>query len=97
MPVLVVSNDGEHSSGDSYPVVDSGIICEFLDDRFPDTPLLPKSAAQRAKARQIEQVLDRQYEVLSRGHCARTLAFDGIRQSTGARVRSSGSSARKAD
>lgn len=37
---------------------DSSVICQFLEDRFPSTPLYPADIAQRAKARWIEEYCD---------------------------------------
>lgn len=39
-------------------VVDSRIICEYLDERYPDPPLLPADAGDRASARAIELMAD---------------------------------------
>lgn len=33
------------------PLIESGIICEYLDETFPQTPLLPRDPFQRAKLR----------------------------------------------
>lgn len=43
VPTLVV---------DGVPIVESTIICEYLDDAFPDTPLRPADAIGRAAMRQ---------------------------------------------
>jgi len=43
VPTLVV---------DGAPIVESTIICEYLDDAYPDTPLRPAGAAERAAMRQ---------------------------------------------
>jgi glutathione S-transferase len=37
---------------DGAPIVESTIICEYLDDAFPDVPLRPADAAGRAAMRQ---------------------------------------------
>jgi glutathione S-transferase len=39
-------------------VVDSRVICEYLDERYPDPPLLPADAGDRASARAIELMAD---------------------------------------
>jgi glutathione S-transferase len=49
VPVLI---DGD------LAIADSTVICEYLDDRHPDTPLLPGDAAQRARARWLEEFAD---------------------------------------
>ena len=43
-------------------VFDSTIILEYLEDKWPDPPLLPHGAAQRARVRMIEDVMDSLYE-----------------------------------
>lgn len=37
---------------------DSTIICEYLDEVYPEPPLMPKGAADRAKARWLEEFAD---------------------------------------
>lgn len=37
---------------------DSTIICEYLDETYPDPPLMPSSPADRAKARWLEEFAD---------------------------------------
>ena len=37
-------------------IFDSTIILEYLEDKFPSPPLLPRDPALRAKARMIEEV-----------------------------------------
>lgn len=49
VPVLI---DGD------VTLADSTVICEYLDERHPDTPLLPGNAAERARARWLEEYAD---------------------------------------
>lgn len=49
VPVLV---DGD------LAVYDSTLICEYLEERHPDPPLLPKGVAERARCRQQEAAAD---------------------------------------
>jgi glutathione S-transferase len=56
VPALV---DGETA------VFDSTIILEYIEDRWPDPPLLPASPAERARARMIEDVCDTYYEAIN--------------------------------
>jgi len=49
IPVLV---DGDVS------ICDSSVICAYLDDAYPERPLLPADAADRAKARWLEEYAD---------------------------------------
>ncbi len=58
VPMLV---DGETR------IVDSTIILEYIEDRFPDPPLLPRTPAARAAARMTEDVCDTQYEAITWG------------------------------
>ena len=39
---------------------DSTVICEYLQDRFPEIPLYPADPVQRAKARWLEEYADSQ-------------------------------------
>lgn len=36
---------------DGRPVLDSGVICEYLDEVFPDKPLMPNNPVERAQVR----------------------------------------------
>lgn len=49
VPVLV---DGD------VVIADSTVICEYLDERYPDPPLLPADPADRASARWFEEYAD---------------------------------------
>ena len=50
IPVLILDN------GSSLP--ESGVIVEYLEDAFPQTPLRPNDAAERARVRLITQVAE---------------------------------------
>lgn len=41
-----------------FHVSDSSVICAYLDEQFPDRPLLPASARDRASARWFEEFAD---------------------------------------
>lgn len=43
---------------DEVTVYDSTLIFEYLEDRYPDPPLLPASAAERARCRRLEAAAD---------------------------------------
>lgn len=58
VPVLV---DGETA------VFDSTIILEYIEECWPTPPLLPPTAAQRARARMLEEVCDTYYEAINWG------------------------------
>ena len=48
-------------------IFDSTIILEYLEDKFPTPPLLPRDPAARAEARMIEEVCDTLYEAINWG------------------------------
>lgn len=43
---------------DQVALSDSTVICEYLDERHPGTPLLPPDPAHRARARWLEEFAD---------------------------------------
>jgi len=43
---------------DGLVIPDSTIICEYLEDRYPQTPLYPQSPMQKARARWLEEYAD---------------------------------------
>jgi glutathione S-transferase/RNA polymerase-associated protein len=46
---------------------DSTIILEYIEDKWPNPPLLPASAAERARVRMLEEVMDTHYEAINWG------------------------------
>ena len=46
-------------------VFDSTIILEYIEDRWPDPPLLPTGAAARARVRMLEELCDTYYEAIN--------------------------------
>jgi glutathione S-transferase/RNA polymerase-associated protein len=48
-------------------IFDSTIMLDYLDERWPETPLLPDDPAGRARARMIEEVMDTHYEAINWG------------------------------
>jgi glutathione S-transferase/RNA polymerase-associated protein len=46
---------------------DSTIILEYIEDKWPEPPLLPRDPALRAKARTIEDVMDTTFEPINWG------------------------------
>ena len=56
VPALV---DGEHA------IFDSTIILEYIEERWPEPPLLPSTPAARARARMIEEICDTYYEAIN--------------------------------
>ena len=43
---------------DSVTLCDSTVICEYLEERHPEPALMPRGAAQRARARWLEEFAD---------------------------------------
>jgi len=43
---------------DMVTLADSTVICEYLDERYPEPPLFPKGAQLRARARWLEEFAD---------------------------------------
>ena len=43
---------------DRVALADSTVICQYLDDRYPDPPIFPRDVAQRAQARWLEEFAD---------------------------------------
>jgi len=52
---------------DGTAVFDSTVILEYVEDRWPMPPLLPKSPADRARVRMIEDVVDTHYDAINWG------------------------------
>jgi glutathione S-transferase len=48
-------------------IFDSTIILEYIEDKWPLPPLLPKGALARAQARTIEEVMDTSFEPINWG------------------------------
>jgi len=48
-------------------IFDSTIILQYIEDAFPDPPLLPIGPAERARARMIEEICDTHYEAINWG------------------------------
>jgi stringent starvation protein A len=77
VPVLIHKDP---DTGDDVTLFDSTVILEYLEERFPDPPLMPTTkgahgmwegskerAKDRAKQRLIEEVVDTQYEAVNWG------------------------------
>lgn len=48
-------------------IFDSTIILEYIEDVWPEPPMLPANPADRAKVRMIEDVMDTQFEAITWG------------------------------
>lgn len=53
--------------GDEVRIFDSTIILEYIEDRWPDPPLLPSEPLERARVRMIEEAMDTHYEAINWG------------------------------
>lgn len=45
---------------------ESSVICDFIEEAYPDTPLYPESATERAVVRQIMKIAELYFELPSR-------------------------------
>lgn len=52
---------------DEVRIFDSTVIVEYVEDKWPEPPLLPKTPAERARARLLEEVMDTHYEAINWG------------------------------
>ncbi len=52
---------------DGFPIFDSTIIAQYLEDKWPQPPMLPESARDRARVRMIEDLCDTCYEPINWG------------------------------
>lgn len=48
-------------------VFDSSLILAYIEERWPDPPLLPESASDRARVRMLEEVMDTHFEAITWG------------------------------
>lgn len=48
-------------------VFDSSVILQYIEDRWPEPALLPQSAADRARVRMLEDVMDTHFEAITWG------------------------------
>ncbi|HVN91076.1 MAG TPA: glutathione S-transferase family protein [Candidatus Binataceae bacterium] len=60
VPVLTLDNGNV--------IYDSTIICEFLEQVYPDPPVFPKDAWERARMRMIEDLCDRAFDSVGFGY-----------------------------
>ena len=52
---------------DDVRIFDSTIILEYIEDRWPEPPLLPASPAERARVRMLEEAMDTHFEAINWG------------------------------
>jgi glutathione S-transferase len=60
VPVLVLD--------DGRSIADSTIICEFLEQVYPEPPVYPDDAFERARMRTIEDLCDRTFDAVGFGY-----------------------------
>jgi len=48
-------------------LADSTVILEYLDERYPKPALVPEGAAERARVRMLEEMMDTEYEAVNWG------------------------------
>ena len=60
-------------------IFDSTIILEYIEDKWPSPPMLPRSPAERARVRMLEEVMDTHYEPINWG----LSEIRGFRRATG--------------
>jgi glutathione S-transferase len=51
---------------DGRTLAESGVICEYVEDAYPQNPLLPKDPFERAKVRELIVFLDLHVELVAR-------------------------------
>jgi glutathione S-transferase len=52
---------------DGFPVFDSTVMLEYLEERWPDRPVQPESPADRARVRMLEEMCDGEVEAINWG------------------------------
>jgi glutathione S-transferase len=52
---------------DGFGIFDSTIILEYVEDKWPEPPMLPASPAERARVRMLEEVMDTHFEGITWG------------------------------
>lgn len=50
-----------------FTVFDSTIILEYIEDKWPDPPMMPATPEDRARVRMIEEAMDTHYEAINWG------------------------------
>ena len=68
VPVIVLDN--------GRAIADSTIICEFLEQVYPDPATFPKDAYERARMRAIEDLCDRTFDAVGFGYFLGVLRKD---------------------
>ena len=53
---------------DGRSIADSTVICEYLEQVYPDPPAYPADAFERARMRSIEDLCDRTFDAVGFGY-----------------------------
>ena len=53
--------------GEDVQIFDSSVILEYIEDRWPQPPLLPKDPLERARVRMLEDAMDTHFEAITWG------------------------------
>ena len=53
--------------GADVQIFDSSVILEYIEERWPQPPLLPKDAFERAQVRMLEDAMDTHFEAITWG------------------------------
>jgi len=54
------------TTAEGFNLSESSVICDFIEDQYPDNSLYPKNATQRAVVRQIMKIAELYFELPSR-------------------------------
>lgn len=54
------------TTNDGLNISESSVICDFIEETYPDTPLYPTDAGERAVVRQIMKIAELYFELPSR-------------------------------
>jgi glutathione S-transferase len=61
---------------DGRTIIDSTIICEYLEETFPTPAMVPANPYERARMRMIEDLCDRAFDAVSYGYFIATARKD---------------------
>jgi glutathione S-transferase len=68
VPTLILDDD--------RTIIDSTIICEYLEEAFPNPSMFPAAPYERARMRMIEDLCDRAFDAVSYGYWIATARKD---------------------
>jgi len=53
---------------DGVPIIESSVICEYLDEKYAENPLVPSDIVERARMRAIDDLCDRTFDATVFGY-----------------------------